>query len=438
MSANIPSPPNISPTRASLDWDTIPKDSRDVMMRNWYSVGSEVEVRPVDTTQERIADFWERGWVDKMPTLTETIQDVETNPQAYSRDLFYKPKAFAAPIEPKYYYALHTEPVMREGDAIVDLGSYLDQVSAVAVQTGDDAYAEEVETFKSGLGYLSEDKFDEGAEFIAKAWVAELTSEGGKPINVYVPSRDDSPAKSNHYALSKVMEVVGKELAALSDDERVRATTRLNTNPDNWQDDGRLVILDDWVISGGSSKEYVDKAKLAAQERDITVDDGATEVHAIALSSSHDEAEGITYRAVFKQDLPEGTSYRDVSMVGAHCTVNYGAEHRIIEMQRYTAEKGVFLPAPHLFKLQPVQYRPEPVEAAAENQAALDEIARKNAGVIRVLNRLSGLNAEMSEEVDDSKFERLTYKQGLLKEVLDHEQLRRNQIRKELKIPKGI
>jgi len=440
-------PHQTSPISISLEWNEMPANDRTHMIGQWIdqtSANSEtvpVSYPEIPLTLETSNDFWEKGWVAPMRKLPEVLDNTQRFPEKFNRRIFYNPKTFACPITPKFNYCLHATPQMPEGQAIRDLASYFDTVSTIAEDKGDTATADKVKTFKSELGYLSETDFDDGSEVIARSWIDYLAEHPDEYINVFVP--ESNRPKSNSYTFNKVMTYAEKQTDILPSGAQIMG--RIRVAPYTWKNESnsKLVILDDWVISGGSSSEFVKEAKQEAQKQGIAFAADSIEVHTVARSTSSEEPEGYTYRTVFLQN--SGLPYRDVSMTGAHCTVNYGYEHQIHTMQSYLQSQGVYIETPHLFKIQPSEYRAgdmRKLEKVADPKL-IDTISRDNRAALKCLQRIADLDVSiqtLSETLDTNNEElETTGKKRLMYTVLlDRLSQRRTTLRKVLGVPKGV
>lgn len=439
--------PPKSPCEPALNWNRLNMAQRDHMLSAWNQQSDHLSYPNSEVVHEMVDNFWERGWATAMPTLQEASKEALQDPSRFSRQLFYRPKTLACPFDQKYYYALHTKDSMREDEAIADLGNYLNFVSETAGQAGDEQVAEATRHFHDELGYLSEEDFEVGIEIIAAAWLEYLSQHPGEALNVYVPATIKDTVKSNRYVLNKVLESLAAQSAALPEEQKMTVLEKIKTRPEDWVDNAMLIVVDDWIISGQSCYQALEEAKAAAQANSKQIDPSKVEAHVIAMSEARDPSLQYMARAVYDHTVGEGETYRDVSMVGAHCTANYGYEHRIMEMQRYLQSKGIYVEAPHYFKLQPSEYRPEVIQSAYQEGHVIQDILANNKRVLRLLNNLSRTQEKIdavqehpsaTEGVIDEAIMHAILRKGAITALLERYKVRRNMLRKELGMPKGI
>jgi len=320
------------PISVGLEWNGMPTNERSYMIKQWHELTDQPSgildlTAEQIQTPENITNFWELGHIAEMPLFKEVLEHSREHPEVYTRQLFYNPKTFAAPIGGRYDYCLHATPSMPEGKALNDLDHYFNRATEIAILEGDGDLAVLVSTFRAELGYLSEAEFEQGAKFIAAAWIDYLQSHPEGVMNIYSP--DNGRPKSTMYALKKVLGYIEKHTESMEPENRLDIVTRLNLNPAEWTHtpDSKLIVLDDWVISGGSAADYITQAKEMAESQSMFFDDQQVEVHSIARSANADPAEGFTRRSVFLHS--SSRSYREVSMAGVHFFFKYGFDNLI-------------------------------------------------------------------------------------------------------------
>lgn len=444
MSNMPPRPENTQPISVSLAWNGVSPDARSHMMSTWYDQTGLNSSENTDTYPELIAspdtsaDFWEKGYVGEMKKLPEIVDLVKSAPEKFTRKLFYNPKTFACPINARFNYCLHTTPQMPEGEAILDLDSYLGKVKDFALAAGDATFLDQVEGFRSDLGYLSESDFENGTEIIAQSWIDYLVQHPSAKLNIFNPL---SPRqKSNGYTLGGILASVDNRLDALAEDDAVSIRDRIRQNSDDWEsdDDSKLLVVDDWVISGGSASEFIKEAKAEASKHNLSFDPKNIEIHTIARAEKADAPDGFLYRTVFLNRSER--SYREVSMTGAHCTVNYGHEHQIHTMQSYLQNMGIYIEAPHLFKILPSEYRAQDMyklEAVADRNL-IATIARDNKAALKCLQKLADIKFTEQEDNGVAATASLNRKRIMYQALLERLSQRRNGLRKALGVPKGV
>ncbi len=356
--SEIPSPPNI--IDATNAWNEQSYEARQealVKAASQSLLGVTVEHEPLpsgrEVGQENIHDFWEQGYVATMPTLADAIHDSQAHPERYSTIIRKRPGDIMS-----FLYTdgqgsrLATELVMTERDALADLDTFISEVERSAGELGLDQTAQLAGRFKEKVGYLSEADFNFATKVIAESLASYVKADAGNVINLFVDNRSNL-IKSRDFVTGRVLDDLQQVLADDPD-----AASRIITNPEEWRggEAAKLVVLEDWSMSGTQFKGPVGQAREAAEARGLSELFNQTEVHLLAAPKDRLTGEDFTVRSVFVHDNDEHV--HEYSMTGWHSSVDYGFETTVDRMLKDLAEHQRLVKPPHLYNLDR-QYRPE-------------------------------------------------------------------------------
>lgn len=334
---------------------------------------------------EAYESFWEDGAMLPMETLDTVSERARSNPELFTRRMVRDMAAFITPINERFYHCLATDYQKSEAEAIIELDDFLSTVMEVSAGDNPEMHDHAV-LLKEQLGYLDEESFDFGIDTIAEMWVQYLQKNPEANINLF-RRQSNGVNKSFEYVLEKVK---GRVF-----DKDMSARLRIFDTPDTWRDTpgSKLVVLDDWVISGKSVSRLTSQALKEAQAQGYRID-GQIEVHTLSREASAEVSPGVVYRSVFMHDSRD---YEKVSMIGSHSSVNYGFEYPMREMMKYLQSRGKFVSSPLLMALEPTMYRDKRVREVIDadyDDILMRDIAEENGVVIEALNKICELESE--------------------------------------------
>jgi len=345
-------------------------------------------------------DFWENGSIAPLPQFNETVAEAKSNPELFTRQKIVDISAFITPINGDFNHCLSTVYSMPESEAIVQLDEYLTTVIEASKEDNSEIYNKAV-GLQEQLGYLDEARFEEGIEALAQIWTKYLSVNPKSFINLVTRENVKTP-KSFEYMLGRL-----KGRVAEID---LGAALRVIDFPEGWRDTtgSKLVILDDWVISGKTASKMVTGALKQIHEQKLENLYDSIEVHSVAREATADTIPGVRYRSIYLHD--SGTDYDTVSMTGSHSSVNYGFEYPLREMQKYLQKKGVFIEAPLLMATEPTTYRDIAIRRAINSDPEgkiLLTVAGENGHILETLGEIFRLERQIySSAVNEDETQR--------------------------------
>lgn len=391
-----PSPP--SPLEVALVQNQLTQQGRAVLDLAWRgqeSDATDVPERVLDV--EAYDDFWENGALFPMQTFEQVLEDVEKHPEGYTKQIVVNARWYATPLTDQFKHGIGTEHILSEAQGLQHLDSFFD-VACERSQGTDvhETIVERVTTLRENLGYLSETDLNFAVNALTELWAEYLTEHPEANINIYM--REGRYSKSFEYVHDILMDRLAEVHPELLE--------RIRQQPEEWTDgdDDKLVILDDWVISGESAIRMSSKAIEVAQQHGLKLQE--TEVHSIAREATAAPAPGITYRSVYLHSTLK--DHKEASMFGAHAKVNYGFEHVVRGIQRDLQSEGIYLPVPLMTRMEPVSYRDVHAQDVIESDASitfLNQISSENARALELLGNIAQLEKELAIELEDSSSE---------------------------------
>lgn len=374
----LPEVPNI--IDAYVAWNSLPYDARQEATAQFYSTKPEVTAsHDIDQEAER---FLDGGVVAKAPRLKDVVEDVRQHPENYNRALASDSyDILATPnMDLEDPQAPPKEFVLTEGNAILGLDSFLRRAEELfSKQPDTQELAELSRRMQSETGFMSEKALDHAVEVVASAWVMHIQKGEGYIINVWDPNKFRGAGKSEDMVYARVVGRV-QDMLKGKDPE---LSARLRLTPDSWLDTeyAKLVVLDDWSISGKHMNGYVHKAKEAAEENGVK--GLADKIEAHLLMSNKDELEKQGYATVKTVYDNGAESAFGISFSGSHSVADFGFSMNINNIVTGLKRLGVPVSNPHLASLskeysQDLDY----MRSVAE---LIPDIAAENAEMARLL-----------------------------------------------------
>lgn len=273
-----------------------------------------------------------------------------------------------------------------EADGLIDLGKFLDKTMDLATQAGDEKVREETALFAQNLVFIGEKELREATAGIADHLVE--TASLGVDCAIYVHN-----VRSERYIALRVME----EFDRLTDDrpelKRKVKITRMSDravelclqNPDN----SRLVVVDDFAVSGTRIRGAAEKAANGLVEGGMAPEKAA-EITEACLVACPKRSNGTAYEILLKNGNQDSARYPlrvfsyfsaqeyyntegkwavypGVSLTGTHSSVDYGFEEEVEQLVKQCQKQGVEPEVPLLCNI----IRPyKTVEDPALNQFA--------------------------------------------------------------------
>ncbi|MBC7581746.1 hypothetical protein H7097_02655 [Aeromicrobium sp.] len=254
-------------------------------------------------------------------------------------------------------FAYGSERSVAERELITNYFDYLSTVSAAA---SDDhtpkgqTIQELTKRFANETVYLSVADREQAVKGLADRQVEYLDARPGSRVAYFV--RQHSADKSQGLLTGETLSYLHQNRPDLADRIQV-----LGVNPD--ADRGiiqaldaantKVVLLDDWSVSGGQLKESLAAMRGLVSRYDRLDLLDTTEVN-LLIARADQVQDGFSQVTVYEEDnaidrpapvvgyfsTPALTSpYEGPTPTGAHSTVDYGFDSRILEMQRYLDDR---------------------------------------------------------------------------------------------------
>lgn len=211
--------------------------------------------KPVEASEAKAAArlMESQGFVRKAPTLDEQLHDTSrTNVFRWeaSQRMLHKSEA-----DPSKLFG------MTEQEGMVQLASFLD--TYIAYETVDDApnpyLMNQARSIRENLTFIGEKEYAEAVAGLAEVWKGFLDADPKRQMCVTAEIakayQGDDQRKSDAYLFDRIME-------HFSDEELEKYAGRLVKSPEELTADAgdvRVVILDDWSISGSQATRVFEK-----------------------------------------------------------------------------------------------------------------------------------------------------------------------------------
>lgn len=210
---------------------------------------------------------------------------------------------------------------LTEHDMLNELGSFLER--AVANPALDTENRTRAQSVLENLSFIGKKEYDEAIAGIASDWREQLSSNPNLQICAYTGMSDGKKIKSDAYMLDNI-------LKQFSDEELAGWQGRLVTHPENLTADpadSKIIVLDDWSISGEQMRDTVGDLK------DYRRNGIAVEAQLIAgtpAALSEDWA-GIPIKSYFlaRETAPTVETLGGTHLTGSHSSVDHGFDNVI-------------------------------------------------------------------------------------------------------------
>jgi hypothetical protein len=309
--------------------------------------------------------FWDDGFVKPAPSFSDQIKLIEDHPdEACSRQniITAKPTSIVGPISKNRSALYFTE---RQG--LLNLSYFLDVVTEQAENDPVDSisYAESQKNLehargiKEELAYLGKQEYDEACNGIAAAWRNYVIQSPDHIINVFAPnsSGDESYCKSYEIVLQDIICAFNQ----LNQDD-LEAITRLRLGPEIWQDTdkAKLIIVDDWAISGYTIRTNLQHAINAALRAGLPELADKAEVNLLMARGDYlykgvemwnPGGQVCPVRGYFSAGAVSEES-RGTPISGSHSSVDYNFESPLSWMREYLQSKRIYGEIPLLADIQ--------------------------------------------------------------------------------------
>lgn len=221
--------------------------------------------------------------------------------------------------------------VLSEHEALTQLDAFLQDANRDLMQSGNEDLATKAEYLRTHLNYIGQKEFEQASAGIAELWKRYLKENPKEKL--YVPlgitrTQDYTRRKSGEYLFDRIM-------SCFNDTEDLKLKQRIITDINKLRGtrSGRIVLLDDWSISGtqlGNGFASVHEIIGEAQTR------SRLEVNLVAATASQLEkstiqGRKIPFRAYYRACTSGDNEDRPV-ITGSHSSVDFEFEKPIEEM----------------------------------------------------------------------------------------------------------
>lgn len=329
------------------------------LRRNDYARGSELDVpfaELSDSEQDKDIDqvtlayevlsseikhrnFEKRGYVTSAPTLSEAAADT-------SRTNIISGRRFSYPGVREYDDALEVS----EQQGLLEVQEFL---SGIVEESEHDGAAQELrdkaKIILENLNYIGQKEFKEATSFIAESWKRYLSANPNAQLCVIAETKNVykvgevrpkvEPIKSNQYVLDTV-------LGAFTDAELLEYGSRILTDPGDITaaiEDVKIVLLDDWTLSGRQlSDPVISKWELLQPY----IETNKIEAQLITTTSDRIDTGlgyGIPVRAYYMANYikdPLFRSSKGAMLTGSHSAGDYGFSIDLSRMEVYSYRHG--------------------------------------------------------------------------------------------------
>lgn len=278
---------------------------------------------------EAVVDGMEnRGFAKDAPRIKEQVKDTSRkNKITYIQAMYSKRGKDARPIE------LTNE--VEEHDA---LGQLIDFLQKVESKTEDEYYRGVARSMTENLTFIGEKEYKEAVLGIASMWKQYLNVDPNRQLCVITEiSKQAGQVKSDKFLLDSI-------LAHFDDNELEFYKGRLLIDPSDLTadpEDARLVMLDDWIISGMQMRDAYDgirnnvhiKPYLDSLEINLIVTSDPRIENGLNVGRSWtDEDIRVPVKGYFKAHTAS-TSEKDheAHVTGFHSSVDFDFELTFIE-----------------------------------------------------------------------------------------------------------
>lgn len=358
------------PESGDLSWSV----SSDDLITNYREYKKAQEGREMSSEAK---NFWDKGAFKQASSFGEQVQNLKEQPD--QRQNILQSKQTAVFSEHAGIKTRRTKFEFSEAEGMQDLDAFIDQALASTEGKKDDISKwlhERAVNFKEKFTFLGEQEFNEACQGVARLWVEYMAQSPKHIINVY-----------KHDASNKSYEVIRQNIVSRAQQmaEGTVVLDRLKIDEADWQDspDAKLVIVDDWIAGGSTMTRLVNGAVGIANHKNLPGLANKIEAHLLIArkgqteKTSHDfhaEREYNT-RAYFETKISDNNN--EITMSGAHSSVDIGFENNLQYMARQMQENGQGRELPLLTYLDR-SYSPQVKGMTPEIKQILTQVAELN------------------------------------------------------------
>ncbi len=350
--------------------------------------------RPESQIPTETQEFWDRGFARpavRFKDQVELAERPEDDPSLRQNIITAKPIAIT-----NSQYGSRSRLFFTESEGLADLSQFIETVSqqAAADKAGSDSYDESQKMLeysrdlREELVYMRKQDYDVACFGVATAWQAYVMQSPDHVINIFAPNRSgrESYNKSYEVVLQDILHAFHRLTQA-----DLQAIARLKIGPESWcdTDAAKLVVVDDWAISGHTIESNMQQARNAARSAGMEGLADKAEAHLLVARGDHlfkgvelpsgdeeDKKQSFPVRGYFAAG-PIAEESRGVPISGSHSSVDYHFEGPLSWMREYLESKKIYREAPLLTEIQ---------RRYQEEKQMYDPQA------VTILARLAGLN----------------------------------------------
>lgn len=331
--------------------------------------------------------FWERQRAAEAPSFSDQLKEVLIDPEARTNII----QSSAQSILDER--TMRSRLTFTEREGLQDLDTFLHTALEVGRESADEKLSAMAQQFKDRVRFLGHKEFETACDGIAKAWLEYVAQSPRHVINLY---SEPDERKSHSAVYARIVERF-KELS-----EGSRLTERLREDSDTWQegDYSKLIVVDDWLISGITMNNQI--AKAAAVAKHAGKEGLVQQLEAQVLLMGHGQAEAkhvigwaggkmpYVLRGYFETTDP--ILQYEVSVSGAHSSVDYGFETVLATMRSKMNKHGRKVPLPLLTHVGRA-YRDQDVMHDPRQAAMLEQIASYNGELTDIRRNIAVLES---------------------------------------------
>ncbi len=223
----------------------------------------------VYTTPESQA-FWGQGFARPAIRFKEQIdylKSSESSADVRPYSITARPIAITSST-----YGSRSKLSFNEREGLLDLDNFTSTViqQAESDERGSDSYAASqkmlayARTIREESVYLGKQEYDMACFGIATAWQTYVAQSPDHILNIYAPNRSGEESHNKSYEVVLQDIVYAFHQLALPNPQ---ISTRLRIGPESWRDTdaAKLVVVDDWAISGHTIKGNMQWARTLAR-----------------------------------------------------------------------------------------------------------------------------------------------------------------------------
>jgi hypothetical protein len=296
-----------------------------------------------DELAHAVERFESRGFAKEAPKFQDMLTD-QGRDNRFRYIANCKKGSIRADIE-----AGDTVVETTEHDGMNGLNSFLNHVRETQpLDAKGKPLAPVAEDIQENLTFIGQKEYNEATKGIAAAWKAYLDADPGRQLCVLAgvsstTKGEESRRKSDNYLLEKVLEHFGDEELEAYGDRLIGNPERLTAEPES----ARIVMLDDWTISG----QQLQYAVLRTLKGDLRRYKRSLEINLIAASADRIEngLEGpdgryapslAPVKAYYRAHSSDVLSASGSRITGTHSSVDHDYDDDIRPMVQALADQG--------------------------------------------------------------------------------------------------